>query len=489
MGSLCEPYVRLESPPPRDSPPSLPSRRRAANANGERERRSDIVASVTASDADILAVGRDLAAALPGASRNPLKAIDDKAMDLASQDAELRAALFRFVDVVPACRSLDDLASHLSGFLDEVGDRPPPLQVAMRMSESKAGRAALGAAAAAGVRHMAHRFIVGETPREATGVLEDLWKRSVATSVDLLGEATVTSAEADRYAARCREALDGLVDVYRGLPDRPALEHDSTGPIPRENLSVKVSALTPLLRPDAPELGKRDAAGRLRELLRRARDLDAHLHIDMESFDSREAVTDLVLELLSEPEFRDGPSAGIVLQAYLRDSPDLCDRIITWAQATPRGYPLLVRLVKGAYWDHEIVEARQHGWESPVFEVKADSDRNFEALTTLLLEARPAVRVAIASHNLRSIAHALAANRAMGGEDGDVEIQVLRGLGDDLQEALARRGLRVRTYCPVGDLVAGMAYLVRRLLENTSNESFLHEQAAGRPLEELLAAP
>ena len=437
----------------------------------------------------MLAIGRDLAAALPSSSRNPIKAIDDKAMDLASQDAELRAALFRFVDVVPACRSLDDLASHLSGFLDEVGDRPPPLQVAMRMSESKAGRAALGAAAAAGVKHMAHRFIVGETPREATGVLEDLWKRGVATSVDLLGEATVTSAEADRYAARCREALDGLVDVYRRLPERPNLERDSSGRIPRENLSVKVSALTPLLRPDAPELGKRDAAGRLRDLLRRARDLDAHLHIDMESFDSREAVTELVLELLAEPEFESGPSAGIVLQAYLRDSPELCDRIITWAHATPRAYPLLVRLVKGAYWDHEIVEARQHGWESPVFEVKADSDRNFEALTGRLLRARPSVRLAVASHNLRSIAHALAANRALRGEDGDLEIQVLRGLGDDLQQALASRGLRVRTYCPVGDLVAGMAYLVRRLLENTSNESFLHEQAAGRPLEELLAAP
>jgi RHH-type proline utilization regulon transcriptional repressor/proline dehydrogenase/delta 1-pyrroline-5-carboxylate dehydrogenase len=447
------------------------------------------VTAAAASEADILAVGRDLAAALPGTSRNPLKLIDERAMELASQDEELRAALFRFVDVVPACRSLDDLAGHLTGFLEEVGDRPPPLEVAMRMSGTKAGRTALGAAAAAGVKHMAHRFIVGETPRDATSVLEELWRKGVATSVDLLGEATVTSAEADRYAARCREALDGLVAVYRKLPERPQLEADSAGRIPRENLSVKVSALTPLLRPDAPERGKRDAATRLRDLLRRARELDAHLHIDMESFDSREAVTELVLELLAEDEFKDGPSAGLVLQAYLRDSPDLCDRIIAWAHATPRGYPLLVRLVKGAYWDHEIVEARQHGWESPVFEVKAESDRNFEALTRRLLEARPSVRVAVASHNLRSIAHALAANRAMGGEDGDVEIQVLRGLGDDLQEALAKRGLRVRTYCPVGDLVAGMAYLVRRLLENTSNESFLHEQAAGRPLEELLAAP
>jgi RHH-type proline utilization regulon transcriptional repressor/proline dehydrogenase/delta 1-pyrroline-5-carboxylate dehydrogenase len=445
--------------------------------------------SATAPEADIIAVGRDLAAALPSASRNPLKALDDRAMDMASQDAELRAALFRFVDVVPACRSLDDLAQHLTGFLDEVGDRPPPLEVAMRMGASRAGRTALGAAAAAGVKHMAHRFIVGVTPRDATGVLQDLWKEGVASSVDLLGEATVTRAEADRYAARCREALEGLAEVYARLPERPALERDSAGPIPRANLSVKVSALTPLLRPDAPELGKRDAAGRLRDLLRRARDLGAHLHIDMESFDSREAITDLVLELLDEDEFREGPSAGLVLQAYLRDSPELCERIIAWAQATPRTQPLFVRLVKGAYWDHEIVEARQHGWESPVFEVKAESDRNFEALTRRLLDARPAVRVAIASHNLRSIAHAVAYNRSVGAPDGDLELQVLRGLGDDLQHALAARGLRVRTYCPVGDLVSGMAYLVRRLLENTSNESFLHEQASGRPLEALLAAP
>ena len=206
----------------------------------------------------------------------------------------------------------------------------------MRMAHSRPGRAALGAAAAAGVKHMAHRFIVGETPRDAEGIMKSLWKDGVGTSVDLLGEATVTRAEADRYAARCREALDGLAEVYRGLPARPILERDSAGPIPRANLSVKVTALTPLLRPDAPELGKRDAAGRLRELLRHAKELGAHLHIDMESFDSREAVTELVLELLAEDEFRDGPSAGVVLQAYLRDSPELCARIVDWAHGSDR---------------------------------------------------------------------------------------------------------------------------------------------------------
>ena len=124
-----------------------------------------------------------------------------------------------------------------------------------------------------------------------------------------------------------------------------------------------------------------------------------------------------------------------------------------------------------------------------MFEVKADCDRNFETLTRRLLDARPAVRVAVASHNLRSVAHAIAYNRMVGGEDRDLELQVLRGLGDQLADALASRGFRVRAYCPVGDMVAGMAYLVRRLLENTSNESFLHEQARGVPVEQLLAAP
>ncbi len=443
-------------------------------------------------EAGIQDVGRDLAARLGQGSRGPLRTLDDRAMDFAAQDEQLKAALFRFVDVVPACHSLDDLARHLTGFLTEVDDPNRSVEAAIRMGDSRAGRAALGAGAAAGVKRMAHRFIVGETPAAAHAVLRDLWAGGVATSVDLLGEATITAAEADRYALRCRSALDDLARVYATLAPQPLLEADGAGPTPRVNLSVKVSALTPLLRPDAPELGQADAADRLRPLLRHARDLRAHLHIDMESFDSREAVTELVLAVLEEAEFADGPSAGLVVQAYLRDSPALLERVLGWAAATARHHPLTVRLVKGAYWDHEVVEAGQHGWTVPVFEVKADSDRNFEALTRRLLEARAdgtAVRVAIASHNVRSIAHAIAANRLAGGGPADLELQVLRGLGDDLQRALAAGGHRVRTYCPIGDLVAGMAYLVRRLLENTSNDGVLASQAHGIDLDELLAAP
>jgi proline dehydrogenase len=440
-------------------------------------------------EAEVQQVGRSIYSALPGRSRRPLRVLDQKAMEFAAQDAELKAALFRFVDVTPACRSLDDLARHLSGYLDEVDERPPPIEAAMRMSSTKAGRTALGAAAAAGVRHMAHRFIVGESPREALRTIRELWDGGAAVSLDLLGEATVTQAEADRYAGRCREALDTLAEAAPAWPERPVLEDDSLGPLPRVNLSVKVSALSPLLRPEAPDVGRDDAARRMRPLLVRAKELGAHLHIDMESVDTLEATTELVTDLLDHPDFHDGPSAGVVMQAYLRESPEQLERVIEWARGAGRTTPLLVRLVKGAYWDQEVVEARQHGWTPPVFEDKRDSDRNFEELTRRLLEGWPHVRPAIASHNLRSVAHAVASNRDLGREDRDLELQVLRGLGDDLAAALAQNGMRVRVYCPVGDLVAGMAYLVRRLLENTANESFLGDQQRGVPIEELLAAP
>src|SRR6478752_1149278 len=241
---------------------------------------SDVMPDDAAVERELFEVGRKLAAALP-TTRNPLKALDEKAMDLASSDAELKAALFRFVDVVPACRNMDDLARHLTSFLGEVERPPASVGMAVKMGNTKAGRRALGIAAAAGVKHMAHRFIVGEDPKAALGVLKDLWKDGVAATVDLLGEATVTQGEAQRYADRCADALDTVAGAAQSWPGRRQLERDSYGPLPRANLSVKVSALTPLLRPDAPERGKRDAADRLRPLLRRAHERGAHLHIDM----------------------------------------------------------------------------------------------------------------------------------------------------------------------------------------------------------------
>lgn len=417
-------------------------------------------------------LGRRIAAGQQAAGRGRARALEDRGMELLSRDPALKAALFRLVDVAPACSGPGEVAAHLASLLGEVERPLAPVRGAAR-------RPLAGRVAGLAVQRMARRFIVGEGPEQAVPALRKLWEGGAAASVDLLGEATVTAAEADRYARRCDDALHALTRAARQWPRREVLEADRHGPIPRVNLSVKVTALTARVRAEAPELGIADAAHRLRGLLRTAKRLGAHLHVDMESMESRELITTLVLALLAEPEFADGPSAGIVLQAYLRDADEQLDQLL---DGYARDLPLTIRLVKGAYWEHETVEARQHGWRSPVFEAKVESDRSFERLTRRLIAARDVVRPAIASHNVRSIAHALAL-------DDDIELQVLRGLGDDLQASLADMGLRVRTYCPVGDLVAGMSYLVRRLLENTSNDSFLLSRSRGDDLEALLAAP
>jgi RHH-type proline utilization regulon transcriptional repressor/proline dehydrogenase/delta 1-pyrroline-5-carboxylate dehydrogenase len=169
----------------------------------------------------------------------------------------------------------------------------------MRMAESKVGARALGLAAVGGVRHMAHRFIVGETPRDAVRLLRDLWNDGVAASVDLLGEATSPSRRPTATAERCATPCDAARS-HRPAGPRDRARARFVGPLPRVNLSVKVSALTPLLRPRRPSRRARrgrpaspaDGAGA---------ELGAHLHIDMESLDSREAV----LELRARPAGRD----------------------------------------------------------------------------------------------------------------------------------------------------------------------------------------
>jgi proline dehydrogenase len=450
--------------------------------------REEAVSSRDELEARIRTTGRELAELLPEPGHGLVAVAERRAMERLVTDDELRAALFRFVDVRPACRSSAELVSHLEELLLEADDSKVARRAARTLRLPPA-RPVAAATAALGVRRVARRFIVGSDATAALDSIGRLWRRGIATTVDLLGEATVTEAEADRYAARCEETLRTLSRAAGQWPASGRLEADPVGALPRVNLSVKVSALTSELRPLAPRRGAEGARERLRHLLHVARELDAHLHVDMESFDTRESVLDATLGLLGEPEFREGPSAGVVLQAYLVDSPEHLATLLDWADQVKREPPLTVRLVKGAYWDHEVVEAEQAGWPSPVFTDRRECDRNFEQLSRALIDAFPRVRPAIASHNLRSLSAAAAYAELTGAAPGTLEFQVLRGLGDETAVALAAAGHRVRCYSPIGDLVAGMAYLVRRLLENTSNDSFLVAHQSGEDIASLLEAP
>ena len=426
----------------------------------------------------------------PPSWRHPLTALGRRQLGGLDGHPALRSALFRFVDTAPACRGPMDRGAHLRAFVREVdGERVPvtlrPLQGRVAVGPLLA---AYGIASGPATALLARQFIAGRDVKNATRTLRGMWRRGQAFALDLLGESTVSEAEAQAYYERCAETLRLLADVTREWPEQPLLDADRHGPLPRANLSIKLTALTPLLRPLAPERGAADAARRLEPLLRFAREVGAHVHLDMEDFDSRETLLLAFEQVLASDEFRDAPSVGVVVQAYLRDADETLERILASPSLTGRGIPPTIRLVKGAYWDHEKVIAVQRGWNVPVWTEKRESDACFERLTRRLIDARHSVRPAIATHNLRSLAHAIAYLERSGGEPRELELQVLRGLGDELADGLARLGYRVRIYTPIGDLVAGMAYLVRRLLENSSNEGFLLRQRH-QSLDELLKAP
>jgi proline dehydrogenase len=426
----------------------------------------------------------------PSSWRRPAVALGRRQLGSLDGRPGLRSAMFRFVDAAPACRGAIDRGAHLRAFVREVDGEPIP--ATMRPLHGRfAPRsllAAYGLASGPATALLARQFIAGRNVRSATRNLRAMWRRGQAFALDLLGESTVSEAEAEAYFERCARTLRVLTEVTRGWPEQPLLDADLHGALPRANLSIKLTALTPLLRPLAPERGAADAARRLAPLLRLARELGAHVHLDMEDFDSRETLLIAFEEVLSSEEFREGPSIGVVVQAYLRDADETLERILSSPSLTDREVPPTIRLVKGAYWDHENVIAGQRGWEAPVWSEKRESDACFERLTRRLVDARDSVRPAIATHNLRSLAHAIAYHESRGGKPAELELQVLRGLGDELAEGVARLGYRVRIYTPIGDLVAGMAYLVRRLLENSSNEGFLLRRRH-QSLEELLEAP
>jgi len=411
-------------------------------------------------------------------------------LEWAMHDARLGVQLFRFVDVLPTLRSRRDVAAHLTDYLLHGAARlPPALERALRFAspDSLAGRAAaLGARQQVG--RMARRFIAGETLPEAVAAVQRLRKRRMTFTLDLLGEATTSESQADAYARRYLDLLDGLTRAASGWRAVAQTDEGPRGELPRVNVSLKLSALHSQFDPIAAEQSAAAVLQRLRGILRLARERGAFVNVDMEESRRKGLVLDTFRAVLMEDEFRDFPHAGIALQAYLKDTERDLRELVEWVGA--RGHPITVRLVKGAYWESETAQAVQRGWPVPVYEHKWETDAAFERLTDLLMEHHELVQPAIASHNLRSLARAIAHAEARGLSARDYELQMLYGMGDPLKAALVERGLRLRIYTPFGPLIPGMSYLIRRLLENTSNDSFLRQSFTEHvPIDELLAAP
>lgn len=406
-----------------------------------------------------------------------------RVMEWSMKDPAFKAQLFRFVDVLPALGSSAEIVRHLQEYL---GDKAVELNPAMKvgLAASSFAPGLIAGPVKANVVSMAAQFVAGETGADLLKQIKRNHALGLATTIDLLGETVVSEAEADAFLARNLEILDSVSAYYAKNPEPCFSDVTARGPLPRLNLSVKISALTPDVHPADPENSVAALKPRLRAILRCAAAAGAFINFDMESYKLKDLTLALFKSILEEPEFATAPAIGIAIQAYLRDCENDLRALIDWARAHAR--PIGVRLVKGAYWDYETIIAQQRDWPIPVWAKKAESDASYEKLSRLLLENIDVITPAFASHNVRTCAHVIAQANRLGIDPRAYEFQALYGMADELKTALLASGHRVREYCPVGELLPGMAYLVRRLLENTSNEGFLRAKNMGESTKDQL---
>ena len=391
-------------------------------------------------------------------------------MALSMRDEQFKVQLFRFVDVLPSLRGSSEIIEHLDEYFSDNGFGPL-VDAGVRLARIVPWVS--GPLLRWNVSGMARQFIAGRNPDDVMATLRKRRAKKIGFTVDLLGEAVVSEADADKYAARYLDLLERLAQETKNWSD-PLGKNSELFPV--VNLSVKLSALYSQMNPADPADAIAHLAPKLRPFLRRAREFGAFINFDMESYAHKNTTLELFKTLLTEDDLRDWAHAGIVIQAYLRDSEGDLRDLIAWGRK--RGTRFAVRLVKGAYWDYETTKSLQNGWACPVYFQKPQSDANFETLTRLLLENDSIVTAAFGSHNVRSIAHAQALAEEFGIDRSRFEFQLLYGMAGPIKRALVEMGYRVREYCPVGELLPGMAYLVRRLLENTSNEGFLRAKFA-----------
>lgn len=415
--------------------------------------------------------------------------LDDKLLGWTMSNPGLRVQLFRFIDSLPALGSKAEIARHLQEYLGVAQvELPSALKGILNYTNADSMPAQVAATTVStAVETLAKKYIAGENIQQAVRSIEKLRKDKMGFTLDLLGEAVITETEAQSYLDRYLEMITQLTHAARNWGLVPAVDQAGDQELPRVQVSVKLTAFYSQFDPLNERGSQEKVSDRLRILLRKAKELGAAVHFDMEQYAFKDTTLKILKELLLEEEFRGRSDIGMTVQAYLRDSYQDATNLITWAKQ--RGTPVTIRLVKGAYWDQETIKVLQKDWQQPVYNDKAETDLNFERITQLLLENHEYVYVAIGSHNVRSQAKAMAIAESLQVPRRGFEMQVLYGMGDQLAKAIVNKGYRVRVYCPYGDLIPGMAYLIRRLLENTANSSFLRQNLEERPIAELLAAP
>lgn len=315
------------------------------------------------------------------------------------------------------------------------------------------------------VRFMAKRFIAGETIEKAEAGFKDLFKTRRDVTLDQLGELVVSEKEADHYRDEVLKLIRGFsLHIIKGSRNDAGIE--------RAHVSIKVSALCSDFKPEAFDYTYNLVAPRLKEILLIARENQVFINIDAEHYHYRDVVFKIYKKVLLETkDLANYAGTGIVVQAYLRDAHLHLEEVIELA--TERGLTMPIRLVKGAYWDAETVEADAHSFNAPEFLNKEETDLHFRQLVVKTMESHPHIQLCLASHNFSDHCFAEVLREKYFKGIPVIEHQCLHMTYEALSTAMAEMGWVVRNYVPIGSLLVGMAYLVRRIMENSSQVGVL----------------
>ena len=408
-----------------------------------------------------------------------------KGMGLSMKYPNLKKDLFRLVDVFPALKTSQKksqtVIKHAELFLgSSLKEINPIFYYLLRCSNSVLIRNAVSKLIESNITMMANQYIVGEEPKTAFNNLRQLTKDGFLYTVDLLGEFCLCEKDAENYKNRYLDCLSLLDKDFKNL--------SSSKTESSVCISVKLTALYSQCSGINFKKSVKIISERLSVIVAKAKELNAQVYIDAEDAENNYIIYEVFKQVFSSEEFRDFPTPGIVVQVYFKEAEKIINDLIKITDK--RSSKIAIRLVKGAYWDHETTLCQQNNWENPLFAEKHESDKNFEYLTKHLMNNNSQVFAAIASHNIRSLSHACCYAQNIGLRKEDYELQMLYGMAEPIAHAFKKKDYSIRYYCPIGDLIVGMGYLVRRLLENTSNESFLrHVFFDEKNIEELLITP
>jgi len=376
----------------------------------------------------------------------------NKAMLYLRSNPELRDQIFRFIDVFPVLKRDKDIHIHISEeFAPEKISLPFLLCVLYSTRNLRPIKYFLPQLANMAVRTAAHHFIVSPTKKEILVAIQRLHRLGAKYSLDILGEAVLSEQEAESYKERYMQLMRQLNLMGQEI-----------------DVSLKLTSLYSQFHPLANKESKKVIQKRLGDILYYAWSNGGRVTIDAEQYYFRNLTTEIFKELVAG-EFAKFRGLSMAHQTYFKDSLDVLLELGRFAKTGNLFFAL--RLVKGAYWDYEVINARQQNWPIPVYTEKQETDYSFERNLDLALSYYPNIKTAIGTHNLKSIAYAMAKREELGLPKEALEIQLLYGMGNQLIRPVRKLGYPVRVYVGIGDLVEGMSYFARRILENTSQAS------------------